>query len=191
MDPRADITQLLARANAGDDSALDRLLPLVYDELRALARRHLGRRGATLDTTAVVHEAYLKVFGKGPAELVDRSHFYGTVCLAMRQVVRDHARRRNAHKRGGDALVVTLDSVEVGVERDLLGLIALDEALDDLQALDPRLCEVVNLRFFAGLTVEEIAQLRGQTERTVHRDWRKARALLLSSLDAHGDGDGA
>jgi RNA polymerase sigma factor (TIGR02999 family) len=186
MNPEPQITRLLAAARDGDAVAMDELLPLVYDELRALARRQRLGPGGTLNTTAVVHEAYLKVFGRGPVDLNDRRHFFGTVCLAMRQVLRDHARRRRAEKRGGGEIALSLDDAQPSVSVDLDTFLELDTALDRLERLDPRLAEVVHLRFVAGLEVEEVAALREQSTRTVLRDWRKARAFLIVALEDGG-----
>jgi len=154
----------------------------VYDELRAIAGRHARRSTPTLNTTAIVHEAYLKVFGQGGPPLQDRAHFFGVVCLAMRQVLRDYARKRRAEKRGGGAVHLSLHEADAAVEEDLTTFLAIDQALLRLEALSPRLAEVVQLRYFAGQTVQEIASLRGQTERTVLRDWLKARAFLAAEL---------
>jgi RNA polymerase sigma factor (TIGR02999 family) len=176
------ITQLLSRARGGDAAALHDLLPLVYDELRALARRHARGATPTLNTTAIVHEAYLKVFGDGGPQLQDRAHFFAVACLAMRQVLRDYARRRRAEKRGGGAVHVSLHDGDAAVESDLESFLALDRALAKLQELSPRLADVVQLRYFAGLTVQEVASLREQTERTIWRDWLKARAFLAAEL---------
>jgi RNA polymerase sigma factor (TIGR02999 family) len=156
----------------------------VYDELRAIARRH--RRGLpggqTLNTTAVVHEAYVKVFGTGAADLKDRSHFFGVACLAMRQILVDAARRRLALRRGGGAHHTGLKGDEPDRTERLEGLLALDEALVRLRISDARLAEVVDLRYFGGLTVEEVAEMLEVTPRTVQRDWSKARAFLASAL---------
>jgi len=179
MPDATSITQLLHRARAGDRAALEELLPLVYEELRGIARRENPVRGpATLNTTAIVNEAYVKLFGRTVAAFEDRRHFYSIVCLAMRQILRDHARRRGAAKRGGSAVHVELDERDAAANYDLENFLALDEALDQLRAVDPRLADVVELRYLAGLSVAEVAELRECTERTVLRDWRKARAFL-------------
>jgi RNA polymerase sigma factor (TIGR02999 family) len=138
----------------------------------------------------VVHEAYLKIFGRGQVALKDRAHFFGVVCLAMRQVLRDHARRRLARKRGGGQAPLDLELHDGAVEQDLATFLELDQALQRLAAASPRLAEVVQLRYFAGLSVQEVAQLQGVTERTVLRDWRKARAFLMTQLDAEDPATG-
>lgn len=186
MDSPSEITLLLAAARDGDARSLERLVPLVYDELRAIAHRQRGNAG-TLNTTAVVHEAYLKVFGRGKTAPKDRSHFFGVVCLAMRQVLRDHARRHLAQKRGGGQAALPLELHDAAVEQDLASFLELDQALERLAVASPRLAEVVQLRYFAGLSVEEVAELQGVTQRTVLRDWRKARAFLLVQLDPDGE----
>ena len=161
------------------------MLPLVYDELRMIARRHRRHEPSspTLNTTAIVHEAYLKVFGREPAALQDRAHFFAVACLAMRQVLRDGARRRLAARRGGGAPHTTFTRHEPAVEQRIELLLAIDEALEQLRQSHSRLCEVVELRYFGGLTMAEIAQLLGVNERTVERDWRQARLHLAALLD--------
>jgi RNA polymerase sigma factor (TIGR02999 family) len=181
---RRDITDLLAALRAGDGSAMDRLLPLVYDELRRRAHLQLGRggRSATLSTTGLVHEAYLRLVDSPHQDWENRNHFYGVAVKAMRSVVVDYARRRGARKRGGDARRVPLDEGLLRVEEDAAEILALHEALDRLAVLDERLGELVELRFFGGLSVEETAQVLGVSDRTVKRDWTKARTLLYRLL---------
>jgi RNA polymerase sigma factor (TIGR02999 family) len=180
-----DVTRLLASHREGDGEALNRLFPLVYGELRALAHRQLGRAGrGTLHTTAVVHEAYLRLAGPGLAA-EDRGHFFNLAARAMRQILIDHARRHLARKRGGGAPHLLLDDNDVAVEARAEELIDLDAALDRLGRLDDRLNRVVELRFFAGLSVDETAEVLGVAARTVKRDWQKARAFLFDEL--HGD----
>jgi len=188
MDPRPDITSLLRSARAGGAAELEALLPLVYDELRLIARRHRRREGAdpTLNTTAVVHEAYLRLFGPREADFQDRRHFYAVASLAMRHLLRDGARRRLAARRGEGADHTGLTGHEPAVEPRLELLLAVDQALDRLRGLEPRLAEVVELRYFGGLTVPEIAELLAVTTRTVERDWQRARALLSLSLADDG-----
>lgn len=163
---------------------MDRLLPLVYDELRRLAQRQLNRRraGETLNTTALVHETYLKLVDQSRAGWRDRVHFLAVAAVAMRHILVDYARRRVAKKRGGNARHFQLDEARLGVETRVIEILALDEALTSLAALDERLSRVVEMRFFGGLSVDEIAAVLEVTDRTVKRDWRKAKALLYSAL---------
>lgn len=186
MHEPGEITRLLAAARDGDRDALDRLLPLVYDDLRAVAHRQLRRRrpGDTFDSTVLVHEAYLKLSGRMQTDWRDRNHFLSVAAVAMRHILVDYARRKTAQKRGGGQLLVTLDERRVGGRSPGVEILALDEALDRLADLDGRLSKIVELRFFAGLTVEETAELVGTSERTVKRDWRKARAFLNRELTA-------
>lgn len=185
-----DVTVLLHRLRAGDDDALPRLLPLVYDELRRAAARALAREhaGHTLQATDVVHEAFFKLAGGGVAASHDRVHFLAIAARGMRQVLVEHARRRGADKRGGGAVHVTLGGAHdapVVADGELL---ALDEALDRLDAVSPRLRALVEYRFFAGLTERETAEALGVGERTVQRDWARARAWLHAELQPAGDG---
>jgi RNA polymerase sigma factor (TIGR02999 family) len=179
--PRPDVTQLLGQARAGDRSALDRLMPLVYTELRAVADRQLRAEepGRTLHATALVHEVYLKFAAGQPIVATDRAHFLSIAAHAMRQVLVDAARRRNAHKRGGDWERVTLSAAENAVEMRAEEILGLDEALEKLE---PRQRQIVEYRFFAGLEESEIAALLGVSERTVRREWVKARAWLYREL---------
>ena len=184
MAEAADITLWLNAARSGDKSALDRVLSTLYAELHTMARRHLGgNQGHTLDATGLVHEAYIKLIGRGSAEFEDRAHFFAYAASAMRSVVVDYARQRLAVKRGGDLHRVTeLPEDAVGclrLDEDLLGL---DTALNRLAAVDKKLAQVVELRYFAGLSETEIAELLKRSERSVRRDWQKARLYLLASL---------
>ncbi|MGD8700346.1 MAG: sigma-70 family RNA polymerase sigma factor [Gemmatimonadales bacterium] len=180
-----EITQLLKVLQRGDRSAFDRLLAVVYQELKRVAQRQMRREraGHTLDTTGLVHEAYLRLVDQSEAEWQDRAHFFGVAARAMRQILIDHARRRAAQKRGGGWERATLDEDLVGGQAPTEELLALDDALERLGQLDPRLSQVVEYRFFAGLTEEETAALLGITTRTVQRDWAKARAWLHKELD--------
>jgi len=180
-----DITQLLISLRDGQPGALNDLLPLVYEELRVMARRRLsGQPGdQTLNTTALVHEAYLKLTDRTRLSLNDRKHFFAVAAMAMRQIVVDHARRRQAQKRGGVGLRrVDLESAELSVDDRAAGILSLDEALKRLSRLDDRMARVVELRFFGGLTVEETAEALDVDPRTVKRDWRRARAVLYEEL---------
>jgi RNA polymerase sigma factor (TIGR02999 family) len=180
--PTADVLDAL---RAGRRDAVDRLLPLVYEELRAIAHRHLARRdgGATLQTTGLVHEAYLKLVDQSRAGWNDRAHFLALASLAMRHVLVDRAKARLALKRGGAARRLSLDETEIAVDDQPEAILQLHEALDRLAAHEPRLARVVEMRFFGGLTEEEIAAALGVTARTVLRDWTKARVLLRRALE--------
>jgi RNA polymerase sigma factor (TIGR02999 family) len=189
--PTVEITRLLVDLRGGDRSALDRLFDLVYRDLHDRARRQLGRRtpGATLSTTVLVHETYLKLADAMHLELEDRRHFFAVAARAMRQIAVDHARRASAQKRGGGVWAVSLDDAGMAAavhDRPAADLIALDRALARLAELDERLARTVELRYFAGLSVEETAEVMGVSERTVKRDWHKARAFLY---DAMQEGD--
>lgn len=179
-----EVTQLLKAARDGDTGALDRLLPIVYQELRHLARRQLRaeRAGHTLQTTGLVHEAYLKLVDQRGVEWQGRAHFLGVAARAMRQVLIDYARRRGAVKRGGGWTRTTLDNERLPVEFPVEELLALNDALDRLNDIDRRLRQVVECRFFCGMTEEEIAEVLDVTPRTVQRDWVKARAWLYKEL---------
>ena len=175
-----EVTRLLHAAVGGDREALDRLVPLVYDDLHRLAHRQLGREGGghTLQTTGLVHEAYMKLAG-GKMSAANRSHFLAIAARAMRQVLVDYARRRKAEKRGSGIAAVTLDDGEQGMEVSTDDLLALDEVLDQLEE---RQRQVVELRFFGGMEEKDIAEALGISERTVRRDWVKARAWLYRAL---------
>lgn len=179
-----EITRLLERARAGEGEALERLFPLVYDELRRLAARLLRRERPdhTLQPTALVHEVYLKLLGSPPPDLRNRAHFLGVAARAMRQLLVDHARRRSAAKRGGGAAPVRITNEDLGLAVPMDELLALNDALDRLGARSDRLRRVVELRFFAGLTEDEVADVLGVTPRTAQRDWAKARAWLYQEL---------
>jgi RNA polymerase sigma factor (TIGR02999 family) len=180
----AEVTRLLGALRGGDDAALDRLFPLVHDDLRTIAARLLRHEapGHTLQPTDLVHEAYLRLAGGPSATPEDRAHFLAIAARAMRHLLVDHARRRRAAKRGGGASPVRITNEQVGVDLSFDELLALDDALERLGALDPRLRQVVECRFFGGLTEPETAQALGVTTRTVQRDWARARAWLYSEL---------
>lgn len=182
---RGEVTQLLQRARDGDAGALDRLLPLVYDQLRAMAQRALRHEqpGHTLHATDLVHEAFFKLAGGGPAtDWRDRAHFLAIASRAMRQVLVEHARRRLAGKRGGGMVLVTLDDGTAATATSDDAIVALDEALERLGAMQPRLRTLVEHRFFGGLSERETAEVLGVSERTVQRDWTRARAWLHKEL---------
>lgn len=179
-----EVTRLLGDLRRGDPKAEDRLFDLVYHELRRIARSRLvgERADHTLDPTALVHEAFLKMGGRVPNELQNRAHFLAVAGRAMRQVLVDHARKKGAKKRGGEWQATTLTSGVAGSEVTFDELLGLEAALEELGRIDPRLCQVVEYRFFAGLSEEEIAARLGVTKRTVQRDWVKARAWLHKEL---------
>ena len=183
---QTDITELLNELRDGHGEALDRLMPVVYDDLRRVARAQLrGRRsGDTLDTNGLVHEAYLRLADQTRAAWNDRGHFFAVSAVAMRQIVVDHARRKARQKRGGDQILVPLDQVAEPAARDAKDLIDLDDALARLAALEPRLVKVVECRYFAGLSEEETAAALGVSVRTAQREWYKARAWLRGELAA-------
>jgi RNA polymerase sigma-70 factor (ECF subfamily) len=183
MEP-GEVTQLLRAYDNGDRSAFDRLVPIVYDELRRLARRHIrrGPRGQTLDTTGLVHEAYLKLAGSPELHLKDRGHLMAVTARAMRQVMISRARARLADKRGGGAVPAELEEDQVGVEPAAEWLLDLDRALTGLRSHDDRLAQVFECRYFAGLSEEETAEALGISLRTVQRGWMRARAWLRDAL---------
>ncbi len=180
----SEITELLLAHRAGSEEALDALIPMVYQDLRRIARQQLARLrpGNTLDTTALVHEAYLKLVDQGRVEPNDANHFYALAAGAMRQILVDHVRRRTAHKRGSGIAPISLDRVEIGVEEQAETLLAIDQALVRMTRNNPRLTRVFECRFFAGLTEPETAKALGVSERTVQRDWLKCTAWLRREL---------
>jgi RNA polymerase sigma factor (TIGR02999 family) len=183
-----EITQLLLSWHKGDESALNRLIPLIYQELRRLARRYMGREnpGHTLQTSALIHEAYLRLINQREVEWQNRAHFFAVAAQVMRRILIDHARSHNYAKRGGGAPHFSLDEAAVLSNERAAGLIALDDALTSLAAIDPRKSKIVELRFFGGLTVEETAEVLEISPITVMREWRVAKAWLLRevSVDA-------
>lgn len=184
MTEPGDITRLLSAAREGNRGAFDEVFALVYSEIRRIAQRQLRRvnRMETLNTTAVVHEAYLKLAGSPAASSEDRSHFFNLAAAAMRQVLVDHARARQRDKRGGGVRPLPLDEGEAAAAAPAIDVLGLDEALSRLARMNDRLSRVVELRFFGGLSVEETAKVIGVTDRTVKRDWRTARAFLYREL---------
>lgn len=179
-----DTTELLLALREGDRQPLDRLVPLLYDELHRIAHRELRRRGGggTLRTTGLVHEAYLKLVDQTRVDVEDRAHFLALAATAMRHIVIDHARARQALKRGGDWRRVSFDDAALATEQRPEALLTLDEAMRRLEHFDDRLCRVVECRFFAGLTVPETATALGIAPRTVDRAWQKARAWLYREI---------
>jgi RNA polymerase sigma factor (TIGR02999 family) len=186
MPGQGDVTELLLAYRQGDREAFDRLVPMVYDDLRRIARRQLGRGNpdGVLDTTSLVHESYLKLVDGARVDWQDRAHFLGVAARAMRQVVITYARRRGAAKRGGGSHQTTLDEGHISIDSQAEWLLALDTALLRLGERDARLARVVECRFFAGLSEEETATALGVSLRTAQRDWMKARAWLQEELRA-------
>jgi RNA polymerase sigma factor (TIGR02999 family) len=184
LDPTVpDITGLLGSWRAGDRDAFDRIFPIVYEELRILARRQLQRAGGspTLQTTALLHEAYVKLVQQSRATVEDRGHFFALAARAMRHILVDHARKRGAAKRGADRDVTLADEPSAATAQ-ADEILEIDRALERLEAVDPRLGRVVEMRFFGGMSVEETADALAVSPRTVKRDWQKAKAFLYDQL---------
>jgi RNA polymerase sigma-70 factor (ECF subfamily) len=181
---RGTITQFLLQWGQGDRSALDELIPVVYRELHRLARYYLRRQapGQTLQTSALINEAYLRLIDHKNMDWQNRAHFYGVAAQAMRRILVDHARTRHAAKRGGRAVEVSLDKAAVLASEQAAEMIALDDALMDLATISPRKSQIVELRYFGGLSVEETAEVLGISTATVVREWRSAKRLLLRAL---------
>lgn len=188
MSGKADITRLLDLARNGDRDALNELIPLVYKELRELAhiQRARQRPDDTLNTTALVHEVYERL-ARGSGSFADRQHFFRVAAKAMRNILVDQARARGRQKRGGNAPVEALDESILVPAENVESVVALDEALSRLEALDTRQAEVVELRYFVGLTIPETADVLGLSSATVKRDWLAARAWLRMALSEAGD----
>ncbi len=186
--PTHEVTQLLTAWSGGDAAALNRLMPIVQDELRRLARSYMARErpGHTLQTTALVNEAYIRLVDAGKVPWQGRAHFFGIAARLMRRVLVEMARERNYRKRGGGAQQVTLDEALLAVAVINPDLIAVDEALDALAQVDERKCRVVEMRFFAGLEEQEIAVALKVSPETVRRDWRLAKTWLLRHLTEAG-----
>lgn len=185
--PPADpgpVTRLLADCAQGDAEAFDRLIPLVYEDLRKIAHRRLAHERAehTLSTTAVVHEAYLKLVNQATATWRDRAHFFAVAATVIRQVLVDYAKARATLKRGGGAIRIPLDENLDGVEPATVELLALEEALEELSRHDPRLEKIVEYRFFGGMTMKDTAAAAGVSLRTAERDWARAKAYLYRAL---------
>lgn len=184
MDARHDVTDLLVAWREGDQDALARLIPVVHDELRRIAHAYLAseRPDHTLRTTALVNEAYLRLVNISRVQWQDRAQFFAAAAGSMRRILVDYARRYHATKRGGGRTHLPLDEATMLVEERADMLVALDEALDRLGDMDPRLCRVVECRYFGGLSDQETAEVLGITARTVRRDWVKARGWLYAEL---------
>jgi RNA polymerase sigma factor (TIGR02999 family) len=179
-----DVTRLLVRLTEGDRGVLDELLPVVYGELRKLASSYLRRErvGHTLQPTALVHEAYMRLVDQTQVQWQNRAHFFGVAAQMMRRILVDHARAHEAEKRGGEFQKLSLDeNIDVSGERDV-NLVALDDALNLLAEIDPQKMKVVELRFFGGLSVEETAEVLGVSAPTVKRQWRMAKAWLYGQV---------
>jgi RNA polymerase sigma factor (TIGR02999 family) len=182
----SELTQLFNAVNAGDRSAIDRLMAVMYPDLHTLAHRRLyaSSGGNSLDTTGLVHESYLRFLKAGRLQVTDRGHFLAYSSRVMRSIIIDLVRKKQAERRGGDALQVTLNTrVAESAQMSEENLIRVNEALDELGKSEPRLAQVVEMRYFAGLVESEIAEALGVTERTVRRDWQKARLLLSAALE--------
>jgi RNA polymerase sigma factor (TIGR02999 family) len=182
------VTELLVRWSDGDVSARDALVPHVYDELRRIARRCLARQGGgqTLQPTALVHEAYLRLIRSGSVNARTRIHFFAMSAQMMRQILIDHARASSAAKRGGNEVIVTLDDAAGPASKENnLDLIALDRAMTQLADLDPRQCKIVELRFFGGLSIEEVAEAVEISPATAKREWATARLWLHTAMNSN------
>jgi RNA polymerase sigma factor (TIGR02999 family) len=199
MEPLPDVsssepptTELLLDARAGRREAADRLFERLYHELRAIARIRLSdhRPGATLDTTGLVHEAYLRLVGRSQVTPGDRAHFLALASRAMRFVLLDLARARGRQKRGGGRSVVPLDTVQIAAEGRAEDLLSLERALDDLRTHSERLADLVEYRFFGGLTYREMSLVTGRSVATVERDWMRARTWLYRAMRGSGREDG-
>jgi RNA polymerase sigma-70 factor, ECF subfamily len=189
MSENHDVTVLLSALTRGDEAAASKLVPVVYDELRRLAQAYLRRERIdhTLQPTALVHEAYLKLIDQRSVNWQSRAHFFGVSAQLMRRILIDHARGHSRFKRGGEQKKVSLDDVVVYAEREADELIAVDDSLNLLARIDPRQARVVELRFFGGLSVEEAADVLGVSPKTIKREWSVAKAWLSADLkERHG-----
>ena len=185
----SDVTRILSAIERGDAKATDELLPLVYEELRLLAAQKLSHEppGQTLQATALVHEAYLRLLGAQSHNWQGRAHFFAAAAEAMRRILVDNARRKGRLKRGAGRRRVDLDKVSVAIETPAEDLLALDEAFTRLAQEDPQAAEVVKLSYFGGLTLDEAAEVLGVSRRTAYRDWAFARAWLYEEMTRDGD----
>jgi len=185
-----EVTRLLVAWSNGDRAALDDLIPLVYDELRRLASRYMRResQGHTLQTSALINEAYLRLVDQKKVQWQNRAHFFGVAARLMRQILVDHARSRSRAKRGGGAQMVTL-AEQLVLYKEAADVIALDDALNNLAEMDPRKSQIVELKCFSGLTTDEVAEVLKITSRTVEREWRKAKAWLNRAISKGADNE--
>jgi RNA polymerase sigma-70 factor (ECF subfamily) len=187
-DPGPSVTQLLVAWSGGDREALDQLMAGVYGELKHIARYHLAReRASTLQATALLNEAYLKLVDQHSVSWQNRAHFFAIAARLMRRIVLKEARRRRAAKRGAGVVDVRIDDVEIAAGERPVDLFALDEALTRLAALDPRQSEIIELRFFGGLSIEDVAEILQVSTGTVKREWRTARAWLRKEVTSAAD----
>jgi len=180
------VSALLGKWRAGDQEALQALIPLVYEELRRIAQYHLRqeRPDHTLQSTALVHEAYLRLVRQGPTEVANRSHFLAMASQLMRQILVDHARAHRAAKRGGGLKLELQDAMAKEKNAQNVDLIALDRALNELERLDPQQCRIVEMRFFGGLSIEDTAEVMGISRTTIKREWATARTWLRREMSA-------
>ena len=184
MHPQSEVTMLLAAWGKGDPSALNKLIPLVYAELYRIARRVWNRHQPdnTLQPTALINEAYLKLANAESATFQDRCHFFAVACTAMRQILVNHAKSRLSGKRGAGRANISLDEVQRAVDQEAAEIVSLHEALEALEAVDPRKSKVVEMRYFGGLSIEETAEALGVSIGTVNREWRLARSWLIREM---------
>ncbi len=185
-----EVSRILRAAEAGEPADLSTLFPLVYDGLRRIAARHMAqeRGGHTLQTTALVHEAYLKLLGQEALGWSTKAHFYGAAAEAMRRILIDHARKRARKKRGRGQVQLPLDAADLARLNNAEEIVSVDEAIRRLEKRDARMAEIVKLRFYAGLSAEETARALGVTDRTVYREWELARTWLRRWLEERQDG---
>ncbi len=183
--PSQPVTELLARWSKGDSDAREALIPLVYEELRRIARRSLASQSAdhTLQPTALVHEAYLRLARNQPIEWQNRAHFFALAARMMRQILVDHARKQAAAKRGANPITVLADDLPASSTAPNLDLMALDDAMERLAKLDPRQCRIVELRFFGGLSIDETAEVEKISPATTKREWATARLWLHRAMN--------
>ena len=190
MEDAPTVTQLLRASRGGNREALDRLFSLLYAELRRVAHRQLlsQQRDATLNTTALIHEAYLRMVDQNQVDWEDRAHFFGYAARTMRAIIVDYARRRGARKRGGGLTRLSFDDSDLPVEAQAEMILAVDEALTQLAEMNQRLSRIVECRFFGGMSIEETATALSIADRTVRRDWIKAKAWLYEALSGQAAG---